>query len=449
MGREHWVDITLNQACSKITDGTHQTPTYEDSGIPFISTANIFPFSKGFNFSEYKRYISKEDHLSLIKRSKPEKGDILISKCGTIGRTKEIDVDYEFSIFVGLALLKPLKNHFAKKYLEYVINSPSIQKQLLELAPGTTRKTLTLTGINTVTIPLPPLNEQKRIIEKLDVILPKVKNIKKRLEKVPVMLRKFKQSVLAAAFSKRLTEDWRNGKDLPEWDDILSKELFSFVTSGSRGWAKYYSESGSLFLRVGNLDHHTIKLDLSKKQYVNPPRNSEGTRTEVKVNDLLISITADVGMIGLVPENFEKAYINQHISLARPKSIIHPAYLAWYLTSAEGQFQFQEMQRGATKVGLGLDDIKNVKVPYPPIEEQKEIVKRLERLFALADSLEVKYKKAMESIEKIEQAVLAKAFRGELVEASLEDEPAEKLLKRILAEKEKLESKINKRKKKI
>ena len=107
------------------------------------------------------------------------------------------------------------------------------------------------------------------------------------------------------------------------------------------------------------------------------------------------------------------------------------------------------MQRGATKVGLGLDDIKNVKVPYPPIEEQKEIVKRLERLFALADSLEVKYKKAMESIEKIEQAVLAKAFRGELVEASLEDEPAEKLLKRILAEKEKLESKINKRKKKI
>ncbi len=104
---EDWEVVELGEVCKKITDGTHKTPKYVDKGgIPFISTQNIVPFRPGFDFSQYKKYISLEEHRELIKRCKPEKGDILISKCGTIGRTKLIDVDYEFSIFVGLALLK-------------------------------------------------------------------------------------------------------------------------------------------------------------------------------------------------------------------------------------------------------------------------------------------------------------------------------------------------------
>jgi type I restriction enzyme, S subunit len=137
---------------------------------------------------------------------------------------------------------------------------------------------------------------------------------------------------------------------------VKSGELFSFVTSGSRGWAKYYSDSGPAFLRVGNLDHDSVSLDLRDVQRVRPPSDAEGTRTRVQPADILISITADVGMVGIVPDDFEEAYINQHVALARPNSTVHPPYLAWCLSSPPAQRQFRELQRGATKVGLGLDD---------------------------------------------------------------------------------------------
>lgn len=236
---------------------------------------------------------------------------------------------------------------------------------------------------------------------------------------------------------------------MEEWREIISGKLFSFVTSGSRGWAKYYSESGSLFLRIGNLNHNTIKIDTEKKQFVNPPKGAEGIRTRVQENDILISITADVGMIGLVPKNYGEAYINQHISLARPTKEINPVYLAWYLTSSEGQAQFKNLQKGATKVGLGLNDINNVNIPFPPLEEQKEIVRQVEKLFTIADKLEVHYQKAKAHIDKLSQSVLAKAFRGELVPQDPNDEPAEKLLEQILEEKEKMEKALKKTRKRI
>src|SRR6185312_641164 len=97
-------------------------------------------------------------------------------------------------------------------------------------------------------------------------------------------------------------------------------ELLALVTSGSRGWAQYYSVEGAVFIRMGNLNHNTISLDLSITQYVNPPKGVEGTRTQVQANDILISITAELGMVALIPGELGEAYINQHIALARPTS---------------------------------------------------------------------------------------------------------------------------------
>jgi type I restriction enzyme S subunit len=234
--------------------------------------------------------------------------------------------------------------------------------------------------------------------------------------------------------------------DLPEqWEYVSSDCLFFFVTSGSRGWAKYYSDSGPLFLRVGNLDHASIALDLSEVQHVNPPVGLEGGRTRVKRGDILISITADVGMIGLASEDIGEAYVNQHVSLTRPVGNTYGRYLAWFLASNSGQKQFEALQRGATKVGLGLDDIRSLAVPLPPVEEQAEIVRRIDTLFKLADAIENRVDGASLRAEKLTQAILAKAFRGELVptEAELakregrEYEPASVLLERIKAERAK------------
>lgn len=124
-----WEVVKLKNICIKITDGTHKTPKYVEKGIPFISTQNIKLFNKGFDFSQYRKYISLEEHKELTKRCKPEKGDILISKCGTIGRTKLVDVDYEFSIFVGLALLKLNKKKVCGEFLEQLLNLILLPKE--------------------------------------------------------------------------------------------------------------------------------------------------------------------------------------------------------------------------------------------------------------------------------------------------------------------------------
>lgn len=299
-------------------------------------------------------------------------------------------------------------------------------------------------------VPIPPINEQRRIVAKVDALLTKVDASNKRLERIPTILKRFRQAVLAAASDGRLTEDWRRlqPNQVPEnvdtkiidgpsqlpssWNWVSSSQLFEFVTSGSRGWAQYYSDSGPLFIRVGNLNHDSIKLDLTSIQCVRPPDGSEGIRTRVRKGDILISITADVGMVALVQENLDEAYINQHVALARPNGKINSTFLAWFLASSSGgQRQFGELQRGATKVGLGLDDIRAIWVAEPPLDEQGELVRRISNLFALADLIEDRYAKAKAQVDRLTQSILSKAFQGELVPQNPSDEPARALLERL------------------
>jgi len=253
-----------------------------------------------------------------------------------------------------------------------------------------------------------------------------------RLDRVPALLKRFRQSVLAAATTGQLTEDWReNHEVIGEWQATTTGDLFQFVTSGSRGWAAHYSDTGATFLRIGNLNHDDIRLDLREIQRVSPPSGAEGRRTLVRPNDILISITADVGMAGLVPEGIGEAYINQHVALARPIAGSNGRFLAWVLASKPAKDQWKAMQRGATKVGLSLGDIRSIELGVPTLTEQQEIVRRVEALFAYADRIEARLSSAQKTVERLTPAVLAKAFRGHLAPQDPNDEPASALLERI------------------
>jgi predicted GIY-YIG superfamily endonuclease len=199
-----------------------------------------------------------------------------------------------------------------------------------------------------------------------------------------------------------------------EWVGVTTDQVFYYVTSGSRGWAKYYSEEGPIFLRMGNLEHYDVRLDLEDIQRVSPPEGAEGSRTKVEPGDSLISITADVGMVGIVPAEFEKAYINQHVSLARPVIRSMGLYLAWLLSGDFAKEQFKALQRGATKVGLGLDDIKAIQFGLPPIEEQEEIVRIIEEKLSSIEHLNNELDQQLIKAEKNKQSVLASSFSGRI-----------------------------------
>jgi type I restriction enzyme S subunit len=316
----------------------------------------------------------------------------------------------------------------------YINNARLIES----LGKGTTVKGIRLEVLRSLKLLLPPLNEQKRIADQLGRILDEVNNAKAHLDEIPAILRNFRSSILAHAGSGKLTEDWRKKRNvkLTGWKKRTGQDVFPFITSGSRGWAKYYSEKGPIFLRVGNLNHQTINLDLSHLQHVTPPQGVEGKRTRIELGDILISITADIGMVALISDEIGEAYINQHLCLARQSGEYNGKYLSYYLASPlGGLLQFAKMQKGAIKSGLTLKNIREVSIQIPTLEEQQEIVNRVEVLLDLADNIEEKYHLARRSVDKITQIVFAKAFRGELFPQDPNDEPAAILLERVKAEK--------------
>ncbi len=151
------------------------------------------------------------------------------------------------------------------------------------------------------------------------------------------------------------------------------------ITSGSRGWARYYAQTGAKFLRIGNLTRQHINLRFDDLVYVTPPRGQEGSRTAVQEGDLLISITADLGIVGSIPCEFGEAYVNQHISLIRlKKGAVNPRWPAHYLSSRRSQIMFQQLNDQGAKAGINLPAVGNIQIPLPPHEEQDAIVERLD-----------------------------------------------------------------------
>lgn len=382
-------------------------------GVPSIGAEHLNA-DGGFCFDRIK-YIPKE-YASRLRRGRIQPGDVLIVKDGaTTGKVSYVDQQYPFAesyVNEHVFICRP-SQEVCGKYLFYFLRSKSGNSQIMVTFHGAAQGGISSAFADEVYVPLLSLEDQSGIVNYLDDTIHHIRMIKSRLEKIPTILKKLRQSVLIAAFKGDLTQEWREssgkGKD---WQVLKTNSLFTYVTSGSRGWAKYYAEIGALFIRITNLDHDSIYLDLRNRKYVDLPAEAEGRRTRVQSNDVLISITADVGMVAFVPEGLEEAYINQHIALARPNQNVNPEYLAWYLSAPSAQSQFKELQRGATKVGLGLNDIKSINVDLPPLDEQAEIVKRVQELFKLIDSLESKYRTAMARIDKIEQSILAKAFSG-------------------------------------
>ena len=224
-----------------------------------------------------------------------------------------------------------------------------------------------------------------------------------------------KAAILHKAFSGELTRKWReeNGVGVASWEIVKSDNVFQYITSGSRGWAQHYSASGAIFIRMSNLDHNTIELDFRDIQYVALPENIEGTRSRVLRNDILLSITADVGMVGYVRECEYEAYINQHVALARPIPSVCGEFVAWYLVSDFGISQLKNKQRGATKIGISLADLRELAIYLPHINEQHEIVKIINQLFDKEEHSKGLLN-TLEQIEHMKKVILARAFHGEL-----------------------------------
>ncbi|MDP4291364.1 MAG: restriction endonuclease subunit S [Bacteroidota bacterium] len=182
----------------------------------------------------------------------------------------------------------------------------------------------------------------------------------------------------------------------------------SYLTSGSRGWAKYYSDKGAKFLRIQNIGGGVIRTD--NIIYVNPPNSAETERTRVIEGDLIISITADLGRTSVVPKNFGEGYINQHLALIRLNKNINPIYAAYFYNMPFGNNAIQKKNRSAVKAGLNFNDIKSFPILIPPLELQNQFAHIVEK----TETLKAQYQTSLKELENLYQSLSQKAFKGEL-----------------------------------
>ena len=237
------------------------------------------------------------------------------------------------------------------------------------------------------------------------------------------MLEKLRTSIISEAVTRGLDPDvemkdsgveWL-GRIPKHWNLWKIKHVVEFVTSGSRGWARYYSEEGALFVRITNLQRNSIELNFSKPQRVRPPKGAEGKRTILQSGDVLVSITADIGSIGIVPSGIGEAYVNQHTALVRPAmDVIVPRWLAYSLFSEAGKTQFSMLLQGGTKEGLELNDVRNLIIPLPPRKEQKKIVIHLDEKINVIDKTVDQLQNQINKMQSYRTSLISEAVTGKI-----------------------------------
>ena len=398
-----WKTEKLGNICTKITDGTHKTPKYVEKGIPFFSTENIVPFKKGFDFSKYEKYISLEEHKELIKRCKPEKGDILISKCGTIGRAKLVDVDYEFSIFVGLALLKLKKDLVNGRFLEQLLNYEPVRIRMEISSPGSTRKTLTINAIENLLISLPPLVEQQKIteilstideaVQKTDEIIAKTERLKKGLmqELLSGRIRVKEENGKLIFWKEKDFKDTEIGRIPKDWEVVKLGEIFTISVGGDLSKLNFSKQKNEKFrfpIYSNSLENDGLYGYADSYQY---PENC-------------ITVTAR-GTLGYAIPRFEKFNAIIRLLVLIPKIKVDIKFVSEYINT---KIKFKLEKTSIPQ--LTAPKLANYKICLPPLKEQQKIA---EILFTIDKKLELE-RKRKEKLERIKQGMMDLLLTGKI-----------------------------------
>lgn len=295
--------------------------------------------------------------------------------------------------------------------------------------------------VATYSLVLPPAAEQTRIAAKLDELLAQVDTLKARIDGIPALLKRFRQSVLAAAVSGRLTEEWRAGQVAPstsnesvtpEWAQTVFGEICREITVGYVGkMADQYRDEGVPFLRSQNV--RPMRFSPENILHISEEFHSSILKSRLEPGDLAIVRSGAPGVTCVIPKSLPIANCSDLV-IARPSEKLNSWFGCIYMNSEVAKRNVADNQVGVAQQHFNVGSMKKMPIRLPTLEEQTEIVRRVEQLFAFADQLEAKVASAKNRIDRLTQSILAKAFRGELVPQDPNDEPASVLLERIKAQ---------------
>ena len=275
----------------------------------------------------------------------------------------------------------------SQRYLPFIFQSDHFWNFAEENKKGSTNFFLNWSDFEKYEFDLPSLEKQEELAE----ILWAAVNTKMAYQKLLYQT----DELVKSQFIEMFGDPVSNTKGLPIHQ--LSEHI-AFLTSGSRGWAKYHSEEGEWFITIKNVKDCKISLD--DVQCITPPQNAEADRTRLAEGDLLISITADLGRTGVVTKEIADhgAYINQHLTCIRlDRDVLNPLYVAYFMESDAGKKQFFEKNLSSVKAGLNFDSIRTLQLLIPPMVDQERFISFVEQ----SDKSKFELKKSIETLQGV------------------------------------------------
>jgi len=336
------------------------------------------------------------------------------------------------------------------EFLYYYIRQESFRNEAESHFTGSVgQKRVPADFIKQSVIPLPPLAEQRRIVARIEALLSHINATRDRLSRVPLIMKKFRQGVLAAACSGRLTEEWRDdnpnvesgiqlieriaGRDshsivpydddpplpLPEipdtWEWSRCFPLCDPKRDITYGVIKLGASIKGGIPTLRSSDVRWLYIDNNDVKTIDPSIASQYSRTFLKGGEIVITVRGTLGGIAVVPQSMAGYNISREVAVLPIRSDLDAKYFCYAIASIWSQNWLSEVTKGVAYTGFNIRDLKRLPLPLPPLAEQHEIIRRVGLLFERADAFDQEVVAAGLRCEQLTQAVLGKAFRGELV----------------------------------
>lgn len=431
----HWATVEFGDVAKIVGGGT--PPSKEannftvNGGVPWVTPADLSGVRVQY-VQRGARNLTEQGFAACSAVTMPA-GAVLFSSRAPIGyvaiAANEIATNQGFKSFV---LPAGLESRYVYYYLRHI-------KPLAEsMATGTTFKELS--GATAARLPLlvAPEGEQRRIADKLDAMLARTDACRKRLDRVPKLIQRFRQSVLHAATSGALTIEWRNVNgvvgeyEVRPLDALLSIERgLKTGPFGTLLTKADHVRNGVSVVGIENID--SGKFIEGSKIKITSAKASELAAYDLRGGDIVISRSGTVGEICVVPPGQgDLRFSTNIIRVGLNRQLILPEYFVLLFRGCTDVLeQVKELCKGSTRIFLNQTILKSVRYPVPSMDEQREIIRQVDRIFNIADDLERHLSQANKTVERITPSLLAKAFRGELVPQDPNDEPVAELLKRL------------------
>lgn len=402
-----------------VRDGTHDTPKYISEGYPLITSKNLK--NNNIDFDKVN-YISKEDYEKINLRSKVDIGDVLFSMIGTIGNPVLIKGQTNYAI-KNVALFKDI-NLINMTFFRFYLETKFVIDKMKKEAKGSTQKFVSLKYLRNFPICYPSLEEQQRIVNRIESLFVKLDRAKELIENTLAQFEQNKMAILHKAFTGELTVKWRKKNNINEknfFNKVKLKNVIKLISGRDVSVSLCNDKSIGIpyILGASNIKDNKFFIE---RWIENPVVVSEK-------NDILLSVKGTIGKLYLQKE--EKINISRQIMALRALNELNTHYLYYFLLRECERLKFEG---NGLIPGISRKDILDLNILLPTLEEQQEIVNILDKLLAKYNKIK-NLEQQLEKIELLKKAILAKAFRGELGTNNPDEESAENLLKEILAEK--------------